>query len=868
MKYTLNHRSSAQPLSYEEFLFLCGYEEKKSSPRESVVVTVASEIRTMTRDYEAQSRALDEQRTAFGTQLSRQRATLPPASVSAAEAQLRQLSARQTALRDTFHESKRKAKSQLPSLYPHAELRSASGRLRGFSPTGYVFMDFDGVRPEALERAMATFCAPDIVSRHDIVLAGLSPSARGFRVIARVQPDTYRTLYNSGDEMDCRELLVTAEGLVAELGWHPVKIFASSTYYEEGVVDHTVFTYNRKMYLAPAEYIRYGIAEGTIQAMLLDDYSALHTVIDDELHLRYGQGAVRGDFKRAWLARRSAALFGASARPARQKTPRKGERATPAGTAVAADPYLAIPADLELLDVPARTFAHVYFTNACAGALMPPVGSRHTQLALYASLIAPCYAGNVALTRRAMPDFFLGQSEKEIDDIVRSACAKFGKNDISLQAKYTARIAQNESVISRQPSIPASLPDWLTRLGQKYTDCDTNMRMFIMRIFTALASRTTAWELPGRMRNDILVPALHTITVTPTSFGKGNVDKLIMKCMKDKTDESRRALEALEENRQERISAGEKSRKPKKLNVYIPVLNNVTSAAALADFPAANQQGKRVYFPESDMTRNTMTAQKRAWLSEVIKKSSDTASPIYQLRASDAGACLASQPCANIDMLGVETNVKWFLEPSIAAGNDGLIGRFMYCYIVKSYNPLEAQVPVLHDDISQDEITSIVSAADAPWEGDVPADIRTFIQSIEDEQITTLYRRASPAYYDFFQRQLDHAYIVACICRRMSGTFGDKEKALVRFVFDESTYSFGAFLEANLNAHYPSAKRVPHRIKPSIAMLHPGKKYSLEDIMTLFSLSAPIAKRLVARWLREKKTVLTEDNYYTLRTKE
>ena len=775
---------------------------------------------------------------------------------------------RRAAAGAAYREAKRKAKEQLPSLFPHAVLTSATGRLQGFSPTGYVYIDFDGVRPAALEPAMSRLCAPDIVTKYGIILVGLSPSARGFRVIARVQPDTYRTLYNAGDEMDCRELLVSAEGIVAELGWHPVKVTAGATVYEEGAVDHSVFSYNRKMYFAPASYVRFGIAEGTVRAMLEDDCSALHGLIDGEMGLRYGQATCDATYKRQWVRSRAAALTGASA------APRRGARQQPAtlrrrnalsrlDTSLAADrnPYNSIPDELDILGAPARDFAYVYFTNECRGAAQPPVGARHNMLVTYAALVAPCFEGDYASVRAAMPDFFIGENSDETDDIVRSACAKFGAYEISGKARYTAAIAQNQSIIALQPRLPDALPQWLATLGQKYKDCESNMRMFIMRVFTALASRTTDWQMDGRMTNDTVIPALHTITVTPTSYGKGNVDKLITKCMADKIAEAQQALEDIETNRQARTTAAD-GKKPKQIERYVPIVNNVTEAAAMKNFASANKLRKRVYFPETDLTRNTITNQKRAWMCEMIKKSSDTSSGAYQMRASDTGTTLACQPCANVDILGVEKNVRWFLQPSIAAANDGLIGRFLYCYLIKSYNPLNAEVPTLHPDPDDNVIRDIVSRVDAPWKGGVPAEIKRFIDDIQKEQIETLYDRASKAYYDFFQRQLDHAYIVACICYRMSGTFGDEEKALTRFVFDESVYSFGAFLEKDINKCFQNS--APTVKRASTKLLDPGVTYTLNDIRTLFGVTKRRAQQILSRWEQAKKISRTKDGGYIL----
>lgn len=860
MYYTLNHQSPAQPLSYETFLSLCGADGAGTGGAGSTTVEqVAATISDLTRAHDEQSAAAAAERRQLAEQASAASAT--PAERAAAASAAQGVAERQSAADNMFRESKRKAKEQLPSLYPNAVPGSASGKTAGFRPSGYVFIDYDGVCADALERSMALLCAEERVRRHGIMLVGLSPSARGFRVIARVSAETYRRLYHSGAAMDCRELMETAGEITDELGWHPTRVTANNTYYEEGAVDHSVFSYTRKMYLAPAAYVRYGIREGTVKAMLDDDGSALRAVIDDELHLTYGQEKVDMSYKREWVNRRSIALTGKPlhAAPHKRSVISQDKTLDTAGS----NPYNAIPPAQELLGVPARDFAYVYFTNQCAGSAVPDVGTRHTELVLYANIVAPCYEGDYDLTRAAMPDFFIGQSNDEIDDIVRSACTKFGQNNISRKAQYIARITRNERVIAQQPPLPAALPEWLATIGQKYTECETNMRMFIMRVFTVLCARTTDWTLEGRMSNDTLIPALHTLTITPTSFGKGNVDKLIAKCVQDKTAEALEAVRAIEENHQERSASGD-GKKPKKLLQYVPIMNNVTEAAAMQNFAAANKLRKRVYMPETDLTKNTMTVQKRAWLSEMIKKSSDTNSDTYQLRASDAGSTVACQPCANVDLLGVENNVRWFLEPSVRAGNDGLIGRFLYCYLVKSYNPLKAQIPVLHSDPDDKTIIDIVSRVDKPWTGPVPADIRRLIDEIQEEQIGVLLNRASAAYYDFFQRQLDMAYIVACLCYRLSGEFGDKEEALVRFVFNESVFSFSQFLEADINAQLPqpAAARPSHRA--DIRRLARGVNYTVDDIAQFLGIERAKAVKLVARWVREKKIVQCGNYEYTL----
>ena len=859
MYYTLNHQSPAQPLSYETFLSLCGADGGTEGAGNTTVEQVAATIRELTHEHDEQEAAAEAERRRLEERASSAGATA--AERASASSAARGVAERQSSADNTFRESKRKAKEQLPSLYPNAVPGSATGKTAGYRPTGYVFIDYDGVRADALERSMAVLCAEELVRRHGIMLVGLSPSARGFRVIARVSAETYRRLYHSGDVMDCRELMETAGAITDEMGWHPVSVTAGDTYYEEGAVDHSVFSYTRKMYLAPASYVRYGIREGTVKAMLEDDGSALRAVIDDELHLTYGQERVDMSYKREWVNRRSIALTGKAPHAAQHKRSVISQDKTM--DTAAGNPYNTIPPTQELLGVPARDFAYVYFTNQCGGNAVPAVGTRHTELVLYANVIAPCYEGDYALTRAAMPDFFIGQSDEEIDDIARSACTKFGKNNISRKAQYIARITRNECVIAQQPPLPAALPEWLATLGQKYTECETNMRMFIMRIFTVLCARTTDWTLEGRMSNDTLVPALHTLTVTPTSFGKGNVDKLIGKCVQDKNAEALEAVRAIEENHQERSAAGD-TKKPKKLLQYVPIMNNVTEAAAMQNFAAANKLRKRVYMPETDLTKNTMTTQKRAWMSEMIKKSSDTDSNTYQLRASDAGSTVACQPCANVDLLGVENNVKWFLEPSIRAGNDGLIGRFLYCYLVKSYNPLKAQIPVLHADPDDQTIIDIVSRVDKPWTGSVPAAIRRLIDEIQEEQIGVLLNRASAAYYDFFQRQLDLAYIVACLCYRLSGQFGDKEEDLVRFVFNESVFSFSQFIEADINAQLPHHDTTPKHERADITRLARGVQYTVDDIAQFFGIERQKATKLLSRWIRENKMSKSGNAEYTL----
>lgn len=858
MYYTLNHQSPARPLDYKTFLSLCGAGNAGGGTGSTTVEQVAATIQELNRKHDEQAAASSEERRKLEEQSS---AGATPEEQSAAAEAARGVQERQAAADNTYRESKRKAKEQLPSLYPNAMPGSATGKTAGYRPTGYVFVDYDAVRVDVLEQSMATLCAEECVRRHGIMLVGLSPSARGFRVVARVGAETYRRLYHRGDAMDCRELMETAGEITDELGWHPVRVTANDTFYEEGAVDHSVFSYTRKMYLAPAAYVRYGIREGTVKAMLDDDGSALRAVIDDELHLTYGQEKVDMSYKREWVNKRGIALTGKAPYAVTQKRGVVSQDKT-LGTA-GGNPYNAIPPAQEILGVSARDFAYVYFTNQCGGSAMPSVGTRHTELVLYANIVAPCYEGDYDLSRAAMPDFFLGQSNDEIDDIVRSACTKFGKNNISRKAQYIARITRNECVIAQQPPLPAALPEWLATIGQKYTECETNMRMFIMRVFTVLCARTTDWTLEGRMSNDTLVPALHTLTVTPTSFGKGNVDKLIAKCVQDKTDEALEAMRAIEENHQERSAAGD-AKKPKKLLQYVPIMNNVTEAAAMQNFAAANKLRKRVYMPETDLTKNTMTTQKRAWMSEMIKKSSDTNSNTYQLRASDAGSTVACQPCANVDLLGVENNVKWFLEPSVRAGNDGLIGRFLYCYIVKSYNPLKAQIPVLHSDPDDQTIMGIVSRVDKPWTGPVPDVIHRLIDEIQEEQIGVLLNRASAAYYDFFQRQLDLAYIVACLCYRLSGEFGEKEEDLVRFVFNESVFSFSQFVEADINAQLPRHDTTQQHNRTDITRLARGVQYTADDIAQFFAIERPKAAKLLARWVRENKMIKSGAAEYIL----
>lgn len=170
MYYTLNHQSPAQPLSYETFLSLCGADGGTEGAGNTTVEQVAATIRELTHEHDEQEAAAEAERRRLEERASSAGATA--AERASASSAARGVAERQSSADNTFRESKRKAKEQLPSLYPNAVPGSATGKTAGYRPTGYVFIDYDGVRADALERSMAVLCAEELVRRHGIMLWG------------------------------------------------------------------------------------------------------------------------------------------------------------------------------------------------------------------------------------------------------------------------------------------------------------------------------------------------------------------------------------------------------------------------------------------------------------------------------------------------------------------------------------------------------------------------------------------------------------------------------------------------------------------------------------------------------------------------